>query len=479
MVSHLSNHVSELTQHSPLETGDVHEAAALLHQFNAVSLGEGNVMAGGNTLAAMALTLANIAPPGSCLVDRDDGSRVPVGMNVMVSGGLSCGLVSDRVLAPLRSVQDNLFAHIRQQVERRKNGEKRTSETSMFLGKEKDPTPPTVLDRLEKDDHFNEKHFEAELRTLLCPPANAGVSEITETPVFFAGIGSKEGLNTATGFANRGRLLAHVTLSGKDDVALLDKVCDEVVSGCPVRGLLAASVRGEVIATDPAGALDDLLQSRSGNGWLQRLLWLVDHTAGPEMDITGDSKRGSQLTRVGGLFGAALEEMAARRLNFHKHQPMSLEYPFARKQTEWNAFLARLEPRFPGITGTLRPLWASLLFGLSRILEAAPAEEQPRFTHGQVDAFARLLALRMVNAREVIFNEQQHKRLTQIATSIRLKLREGPQTVRDIMRRSNNLDADTCREALARLADGGQVEWTGRQWQLVATSRTRTLTLDA
>ena len=199
------------------------DAATLLHQFDALSLGEGNLTAGGNTLAAMALTLANIAPPGSCLVDDEDGTRVPVGMNVLVNGALSGSLINDRVLKVLQELQDNLFAHIRQRLERRKEGEKRITEASAFLGSQEDPAPPTVLDRLGKDDHFNEKHFEAELRTLLRPPANTGVSEITEAPVIFAGIGSVEGLHTAIGFANRGRLLVHVNLSGKKGGALLDR----------------------------------------------------------------------------------------------------------------------------------------------------------------------------------------------------------------------------------------------------------------
>lgn len=474
-----SDHSSTITKHSSLETGDVRDAAKLLHLFDAVSLGEGNLNAGANTLAAMALTLANIAPPRTCLVDSGDGTRVPVGMNVLVSGALSGSLIKDRAIAPLQSLQDSLFGHIRQRLERRKQGEKRITEASAFLGIQEDPAPPTVLDRLGKDNHFNEKHFEAELRTLLRPPANAGVSEITEAPVMFAGIGSVEGLHTAMGFANRGRLLAHVNVTGIKGGTLLGLVCDELVSGCPNRKQLAMGIRGEVLATTPAGMLDSLLAEQSDHGWLERMLWLVEHPTGPEPEITGDTKNGTKLGQVGHFFDAALEELVARRINFHKPQPMTLGYRFAQRQVELNSFLARLEHSFPGIAGALRPLWASLLFGLTRILEAVPAEELPRFNPRHVDAYARMLAMRMVNARAVILDEHRRKLIENLAASFRLKLMEGPHTVRDLMRRSNDLDADTVRKSLERLADSGLAVRRGREWQLAPSTPSRGLTLNA
>jgi hypothetical protein len=209
------------------------------------------------------------------------------------------------------------------------------------------------------------------------------------------------------------------------------------------------------------------------------MLWLVDHTAGPGVEITAAAKSSPQLTRPAECFEAALEDMAARRLNFHKPGPMRLQYPVSKGQAEWNAFLARLEPSFPGIIGTLRPLFASLVFGLSRILVASPEEGRPRLVHAEVVAFARLLALRMVNVRAVALHHEKEHRLADVAKYIRLKLREGPHSVRDLMRINNNIDATICREALERLADAGVVEVFGKQWQLVATTRTQKLTLHA
>jgi hypothetical protein len=458
---------------------DLQRVATLLHRFNTLSLGDGNQMAGGNTLAAMAITLANIAPPGSCLIDQNFGTTISVGMNTLVSGGLSCGLIDDRVLKVLQELQGNLFAHIKQQVERRKKRGSRVSETSMFLGKIEESVLPTVLDQLGKNNHFNEQHFKQELRALLLPPANAGVSEITDSPVVYAGIGSVEALKNITNFAHRGRILAHINLSAKGAAALLAEVGEELASGCSKSKQLATMVRGEVIATDPAGLLETLVRKDAGHGWVERMLWLVDHAAGPEMEITDAAKTSEQLSRPCECFKAALDKIFAQRLNFHKPVPMSPQYPFTAGQAEWTTFLARLEPSFPGITGTLRPLIASLLFGFSQIISAATEEERPQLVPAEVEAFARLLALRMVNARAVMLNEHRRKLIETLAASIRLKLIEKPHTIREIQRRCNNIDADTIRIALERLADSGLVVYRGRNWQLSSSSTSSGLILDA
>jgi hypothetical protein len=175
----------------------------------------------------------------------------------------------------------------------------------------------------------------------------------------------------------------------------------------------------------------------------------------------------------------ALLEVAARRINFHRPEPMRLEWQVSRRQAEWNAFLARLEPRFPGIAGTLRPLWASLFFGLWQIFLAAPTGKAPhRFDLGQVDAFARLLAMRMVNARAVILDEHHNTLIEALAANFRIKLLEGPHTLRELMRRTNNLDAGTCLEVLERLADSGIVVIRNRNWQLATSPPSRARTLD-
>ncbi len=451
-------------------------AALLLDQFNAASLGDGNLTAGTNTLAVMALTIANLSPPGSCLVDYEDGMSMPIGMNVLVNGALSCSIVKDRVLAVIESIQNNLYKHIRLQMVRTKKRENRISETSVFLGKEDEKEDPTLLDQLKKGAFFNEAEFEEQLRLILHPPSNPGADEITDTPVVFAGIGSVDGLTAAMSCAHRGRLFIHTTLSEKDSATLLAQACGELVSGCPKRKTLGASVRGEVIATDPTGALDVLLANGTGRDWLERLLWLSDHAAGPEIEITASIAEDQRLDQVGVCFDAALEEMVVKRFNFHKPIPAILEHPYARSQANWNAFLARYESRFPGITGTLRPLWASLLFGLEKIVSAAPADQDFQISPNHVEALARVLTLRMVHQREVILDEARRKYWESLAISFRVKLMDGPHSIRDFQRKTNRLDAATCCKVLERLVDSGVAVRRGSLWHLANQDRSKTLT---
>lgn len=475
------NSESLVTKHpaTPNET-EIQDAATLLHQFGALTLGEGNLNAGANTLAAMALAIANLAPRGSCLTD-DDGTSVSVGMNLLVRGGLSCAIIDDRVLAVLQKLQDNVYAHIRQRLERGKLSESRISESNLFRNKgEKRRVSTTVLDRLEHTEEFvNEAACEAEWRRLLRPPLDPEFGEITDAPVFFAGIGSEGGLDSAIGFANKGRLLVHATLTRKVDAGLLECVIREVVSGCPKRTLLAAGIKGELIATDPHGTLDDLLVDGKDRGWLGRMLWLGDQADGPKFETHKAGSAMPGLWRIGDWFHLAIEGVVTTRLNIQNSSPLELELSINRGQARWNDFLAQLDPRFPGIAGSLRPLWASLVFGLYKIASAAPAEQRIQFSTKHVEALARVLVLRMVNARAVILEDHHWKRLERLAASFRLKLAEGPQTVRDLMRRSDKLDADTCREVLARLADSGLAVCRGREWMLAVSPPSRALTIDA
>ena len=63
-------------------------------------------------------------------------------------------------------------------------------------------------------------------------------------------------------------------------------------------------------------------------------------------------------------------------------------------------------------------------------------------------AFARLLALRMVNARELILRDSQRARIEALAESVRRKLADGPLTVRELTRKSHRLSAADCEASL-------------------------------
>ena len=464
-----------------LVPSDSQAAAKLLHQFDARALGEGDLSAGANTLAMMALALANSAPPRSCLADDKEGMRIPVGMGMLVSGSLSCDLLDDRVLAVLHASQNHLYGHIRDWMEKNKIKEHRAAATGVIFPNDTGVAGSrwSPFERLDHVDFADFHEPDDMFRELLRPPKSPGTREIRDLPVMFAAVGSADTLKSVLNFAHRGRPLLHASLSDDGDPALLAKVCGEVMSGCPTRALLDGSISGQVIVTDPLGMLGDLVcGDGKGAGWLHRLLWLGDHETSPAFEMAGDANFGPKLLRTGGCFESALETVAAKRLNFNKPDPMQVVCEFSRGQTTWNAFLRGLEPRFPGITGTLRPLPASLAFGLLEMIKASEQASRPQLAMDAVTAFAQLLALRMVNAREMMVQDGRRQRLESLAASIRLKLADGPLQIREIMRKSHRLDAATCQEVLERLADSGLVVRSGSQWKLAPSKQRQALTLD-
>ncbi len=457
-----------------LSIRDQANAATLFRQFDVLALGEGDPTAGVNTLAVMALTLACIAPPRSCLASEKDGSRIMVGMGMLVTGALSCSLVEDRVLEVLQTRQNHLYGHVRQALEVQKakaaRGDKSQPRSNSI-------SPPP----LEQLDHPDSLHFsgnEALLRKLLRPSGSSSARDITEFPVLFATVSSAKGLEAALNFAHQGRPLVHVALAETADHALLAQVCAEVTGGCSKLSPLMGSACGHAIATDPVGVLDELVRDGgTPHGWLHRLLWLGEHGAGPAFEL-GDANDSDPLwSRAEERFEKAFETVAAIRLNFQNPEPMQLSCEFASEQAEWNTFLRSLESRFPGITGTLRPLPASLCFGLWQMV-LVDGQDAQKFDIAGVMAFARMLALRMAHAREFLHHDGYRARLDALATTLRFKLADGPLTIRDLTRKSHRLDAATCQEALERLVDSGLVIRSGNQWKLAASKQTQALTLN-
>ena len=475
---------SSITLHKPsvsvrpslvnaLSTSDRKSVATLLRQFDALALGEGDLTAGANTLTAMALSLANTAPPRSCVFDEKDGVQINVGMGMMVSGALSCGLVEERVLTVLQTRQNNLYDHVSQEIEERKA----KLVSGCKFSPERDRSLPSTLEQLEHSDFMPFSVDKLLLRKLLQPSGSKGTREIMEFPVMFATVSSSKGLEAALNFAHQGRPQVHVTLSDTADLTLLAQVCGEVMGGCSKLSPLMRTANGHVIATDPLGILDGLMrEGDKKHGWFDRLLWIGEYNAGPAFELGDDNDETQRYQRVGDRFEEAFDTVAVSRLDFDKQEPMRLPCEFAARQREWNVFLRGLEPCFPGITGTLRPLLASLCFGLWQMVIADGKGSRP-FDLDGVMAFARLLALRMANAREMLHYEGDLIRHTELSSAIRLKLEDGPLTVRELTRKSHRLDAPTCHEALKRLVDSGLVVRNGSHWNLVPSKNPRSLTL--
>ena len=185
--------------------------ARLLHMFNAEALGDGNVDAGANVLAAMALTIANLQRPGSTVVN-EEGYRTNLGGSMVVSGGLSASLVSNLVLARLQARQNNVSANVLywQEFEKRRWEKLVRNQREVDGEPESEPFPP--LSELNSCEALlGEGEHIRRGGKLLMPPPGHGFREICRHPLIYAIAGSPGARRCLVGALECGRWRARET----------------------------------------------------------------------------------------------------------------------------------------------------------------------------------------------------------------------------------------------------------------------------
>ena len=371
-----------------------------------------------------------------------------------------------------------------------KEDEKRRREQLARKGREVEnepQNPPTpALAEMEGDAlRGPDEHLTRSLRLLKNPPGG-GFHEIRHHPLVFGIAGGPDTLPRLMEPSHLGRPLVHVAFHEAADCGAYAKSANQLLNGYQLLQPEIRSVCGEMIVTDPSNVLADAVRgSVAGTHWLSRSLWLSDHAAGPAFESKAESADHAKLDRMGERFVRSTNGAWAMRIQTGEDKPEKFSCDFRALQSGWVRFLVGLEPSFPGITGALRSLPASLLYGLKRIREGfkETPEGVPEWYLDWVLSFARLLALRMVNARELILRDSQRARIEALAESVQRKLADGPLTVRDLTRKSHRLSAADCEASLGVLLSKGLVKCTGNLWCLSQAATptatpTQALTLD-
>ncbi len=452
---------------------DHQRVSRLLAAFDASTLGEGDPVAGANVLVAMAVSLANIHRPGSCLVAKD-GERLAVGTSLLVSGSLSADLVSERVLSGLAEHQNNLIAHLRDwtrraEIEMAKSPNIRRFDPFEILEK----GTSSVLLGLHNDainSGFEAVHF---CTALIASPKGHGKRDLHTRPVVYITATKPAELTKHLEHSHLGRPLIHVGIHDPAACSRFEDVCMAVMDGTLTVGALSETVRGFIIATDPFETLANIVRAGDGKGasWLTRMLWLTDGTAGPEPgDITA-FKPVVKLDAIQARFEAAMDNAWVARLDYTKPAPEDVECNWPRLQSEWVAFLKRMEAELPGITGTARSLLATLVFGISKLVDVWDAGDKLERYTADIAALARWLIQRMANARAAMLHSEHQARIRRVAQALALKLADGPHTQRSLIRRCRNLLSADCLLALCLLQTQGVAERTrDHHWQLSPTA---------
>ena len=457
----------------------------LLHIFGATRLGEGDPVAGANLLAAMATSIANIAPPGSGL-QAPDGETLEAGASLIVSGCLSTSLVAEKILSGLGDRQNNLNSHLRSHL---RNHPDKPKAAGNFEAEARasvmDRYNNLTLEGLYADGDFHRGGVAGPWAGLLRQPAAADFEELRDQHVIFAAKATTGNLADILDHAHRGRPCLHVELEKAPYFARVARQCLDVMDGRGSTGLNSQTVRGTVIATDPSGILGEAMRAEDVAALMvSRMVLLVDGNAGPEPGEPEANTKLVALDAPGWRYKAAMEQAWGKRLDHRKPGPVLLSYDFHSFQARWIAFLKSKEAELPGITGTARNLLATLVFGLTQMVGSARAPKDFSWSLEQIEALARFLVHRMANARSAMLHSAQSARKLVLEEKILQKLRAGPLDVRGITRKFHSLTAGYCLDVLLDMEAAGKLLriddrlWQARQSTSSATSA-RHLTLEA
>ncbi len=458
----------------------------LLHIFGTDRLGEGDRVAGANLLAAMATSIANIAPPGSGL-QAPDGETLEAGASLCVSGSHASSLVAEKVLGDLGDRQNNLNSHLRSHVRNHPDkpkaaGNFEAEARASFMDRYYNLT----VEGLYADGDMHSGGVAKPWGGLLRQPATADFEELRDRHVVFAAKGATGNLAEILDHAHRGRPFLHVELDKAPHFSRVARQCLDLIDGRGSSGLNSQTVRGTVIMTDPSGILGEAMRAEGVAGQLaSRTMWLVDGSAGPEPGEPSTPTDLVALDAPGWRYQAAMEQAWGSRLDHRKPGPVLLSYDFHSLQTRWIAFLKTQETVLPGITGTARNLLATLVFGLDRIVNSTRTPKGFNWCLEQIEALARFLVHRMANARSAMLFSAQSARRLDLEEKMLRKLGSEPVTVRVLTRRFTRLPAGQCLEILEDLEAAGKVRRIDdRLWQVrectapATTSAAQVLTLE-
>ncbi len=438
----------------------------LLQIFDAESLGEGDMAAGANVLAAKCIALANSYPPGACLVS-DDGSRLTVGVSFASIGGLTNSLIADKVIAPLACLQNNLVDHIA--ADATHSDATRAAMSPSELCRHRPPTPSENSSGLAKLDlelnGFSSEGDSSVFRCLLAPCRSQG--ELKTTPAVFLNAGTAAELAKQLSRAHCRYPFVRAELPDGPGTERLESALLSVVQGTSIADGAAGSVhiRGHVAVSCKAARLARSVGD-GDEGLLANLLWLVDGKGG-ELSSTQDHGSSSAPCAAHLNYSEALEIAWARRLDYRQTRPLTIRYAWPPRQREWLALLQKLEPRCPGLTRAARPLFATLVTGLL-LLSPGRKGEKKSWTDTEALALAKFLAMRMVNCREQLTQTERDARDLDLAIKLISKLEDGPLNARELVRKTNRLLSGDCRRVLElydRLGVARRVE--NDKWELM------------
>lgn len=446
------------------------ELSALQRAFQVESLGDGNRMAGVNQLAAMALTLANLARPGSCIV-TPEGRRLQIGCNLLATGPLVTSAILDEVVTPVRRCQDTLLSQLNRLLKADKAEEANGVNRRWKLnGNPKTSAGEEALFDLMAGDPDLAPLFETRegqwVKVVTVAPSE-GFDDLTRTPRVFIAAPTPKLLEKQLSGAHLGQPLVAVSLNHASDATKLGDLCPSLIDGLLPAGASGETVSGRLLVTDARGLLREVATTGDDkSAWLGRLLWLIEGNAGPELPLQKEDNDIVSLPNLNARFERAIKRDFANRLNTQKPGSIVYKSDFAALQARWMGFLTNLEKSCPGIAMVARRLLPSLVFGLRRLVTADQIPSGFHYSNESIETLARLLVQRMANHRASILFSATDARRMRDKRRIFDKLAEGSLDARSVYH-PLHLGADYCRELLTDMEADNLVALNGSLWKRI------------
>lgn len=434
-----------------------------LNHLSVRDLGNGCPIAGAETLINICAALAGISYPESCLTISETGQKFSIGCNILTTSPLSVGSVADAVLAPIWDLQARHFDNTASRAAMRLESEpakigvpSKWKESPTYATGEASPMP---------DDQYSDPR---DTRWLTERSPSQHRAEASRRPaIIFDGRDPKL-LSRQLQSCHVHKPLLALKITDPRGVAESDSIYQAVTHGVALEGDLPRLVKGNILATTTIPIFNELLQDRPNcHGILEASLWL---TGTPLGESLSGKEPNPQKPSLQSRFLTALEGLVAERL-MGRPTILNLSPGTAASCYRVAEYLQTLDARLPGISGSLRNLMPTLIFGFS-VLWGNFRVYNPQAISNQdetLSSLARALALRMVEYRENLLRTERMERLHRIGTSILGKLEDGPQSPRQLTRRFDCLPIADCREALELLAHARAVAIKdGDQWHLVS-----------
>lgn len=424
-----------------------------LTQFNAASLADGNLAAGINIMTAKCCTLCGILPRGAGF-KAPDGNILPIGLDFLMLDGLSQSLSDAKVFGQMADMQSALTANV---------AEGNAYEAHHGIGKTGNGTPiqaapsaDIAMNSLRYSlDGFGVRPGDSSpFSVLLSPSATAAKSDFKKNPSVFVRLDASSPPFEKHHSAHLSQPFIRAFLdTGSTQARFLQQL--RSIAQC---GVGDTALHPRIALSAPPSAFRELF-SNGAPDFLNKSLWIFDN---PQWALQQKASAESSFP-IRQVFDEALRKAWSQRLDFRRTAPPVIIYDWREEQGEWITYLVRQESRFPGISATAYALFATLLFGLCRLVTKQSGSPDPE---GAFE-MAKHLVERMISLREYLVQSEEQARLWNIAMKLLPKFGGRAYSARELVRKSNRLPIDDSRRALQLLAQEGIVIQVGPdQWQL-------------